>query len=100
MSAHPSIHLNKAFENRVRLGIMSMLMVEEWVDFNTMKEVLDITDGNLASHSAALEKANYIMIRKSFVGKKPHTTYAATVLGKHEFKKHLDVLEQLIRSRS
>jgi DNA-binding HxlR family transcriptional regulator len=99
MSVHPSIQLNKAFENRVRLGIMSLLMVEEWVDFNSMKEMLDITDGNLASHAAALEKAEYIMVRKSFIGKKPHTTYAATTVGKHEFKKHIDALEKLIKNR-
>ena len=48
--------LNKVFENRVRLGIMSILMVEEWVEFKRFKEILEITDGNLASHLKALEK--------------------------------------------
>ena len=99
MSKHPTITLNKAFENRVRLGIMSLLMVEDSVDFNSMKEMLDITDGNLASHAAALEKAEYIVVKKTFVGKKPHTTYTATALGRLEFKKHLDALEKLIKQQ-
>lgn len=99
MIKHPTITLNKAFENRVRLGIMSLLMVEDSVDFNSMKEMLDITDGNLASHAAALEKAEYISVKKSFVGKKPHTTYNATPLGRLEFKKHLDALEKLIKQQ-
>jgi hypothetical protein len=100
MSTHPAIDLNKAFESRVRLGIMSLLMVEDSVDFNSMKEMLDITDGNLASHAAALEKLEYILITKSFVGKKPHTAYSATSLGKKEFRKHIDALEKLIRQQS
>lgn len=79
---------------------MSMLMVEDSVDFNTMKEVLDVTDGNLASHIAALEKLEYIHVYKTFLGKKPHTTYSATPLGKTEFRKHLDALEKLIRQQS
>ena len=61
--------LNKEFESRVRLGIMSVLMVNDWVDFNEMKQLLEVTDGNLASHSSALEKSNYIEIKKEFVGK-------------------------------
>ena len=97
MTPHPAIILNKAFESRVRLGIMSLLMVEDNVDFNSMKEILDITDGNLASHAAALEKLEYITITKSFIGKKPNTSYASTPLGRYEFKKHLDALEKLIK---
>ena len=65
--------LNKEFESRVRLGIMSVLMVNDWVDFNEMKQLLNITDGNLASHSSALEKSAYIEIKKEFVGKRPRT---------------------------
>ena len=90
--------LNKAFESRIRLGIMSILMVNDSVDFNTFKELLNITDGNLASHAAALEKLEFILIRKQFVGKKPNTTYKATPEGKEAFKKHIDGLEQLIRN--
>ena len=91
--------LNKAFESRIRLGIMSILMVNDWVEFATLKEMLNITDGNLASHITALEKAEYLQIKKQFVGKKPNTTYAATVLGRKAFKEHLDALESLIKNK-
>lgn len=89
--------LNKAFESRVRLGIMSILMVNDFVDFNTLKEMLEVSDGNLASHISALEKLEYLSITKKFVGKKPQTTYAATDAGRKAFKDHLDALERLIR---
>lgn len=92
-------HLNKAFENRIRLGIMSVLMVNDWVEFGTLKETLDITDGNLASHISALEKLEYIEIKKQFIGKKPNTTYAVTKLGKKAFNAHLDALEKLLKER-
>lgn len=92
--------LNKAFENRIRLGIMSVLMVNDTIDFNTLKDMLDITDGNLASHISALEKAEYILVSKQFVGKKPNTTYAATKAGKQAFRDHLDALEKLIKGNS
>lgn len=92
-------HLNKAFENRVRLGIMSILMVNHWVEFSTLKEMLDITDGNLASHISALEKIDYVEVKKQFIGKKPNTTYAVTKAGKQAFNEHLDALEQLIKNR-
>ncbi|AXB55292.1 winged helix-turn-helix domain-containing protein [Flavobacterium fluviale] len=90
--------LNKDFESRVRLGIMSILMVNDWVDFTEMKTLLDITDGNLASHSSALEKAGYIEVKKEFVGKKPRTSYQVTDLGRVAFKEHLSYLEKLMRS--
>ena len=63
--------LNKDFESRVRLGIMSILLVNDWVEFGEIKELLNLTDGNLASHSKTLEKNKYIEIKKEFVGKKP-----------------------------
>lgn len=88
--------LNKAFESRVRLGIMSILMVNDSVDFGTIKEQLQITDGNLASHIAALEKLKYILVKKQFVGKKPNTSYSASRTGKKAFSEHLDALEKLI----
>jgi DNA-binding MarR family transcriptional regulator len=91
--------LNKAFESRIRLGIMSILMVNDWVEFATLKEMLNITDGNLASHITALEKAEYLQVKKQFIGKKPNTTYAATVLGRKAFKDHLDALEELIKNK-
>lgn len=89
--------LNKAFESRIRLGIMSILMVNDSVDFNTFKELLNITDGNLASHAAALEKLDFILIQKQFVGKKPNTTYSITRKGKKAFTEHLDALEKLLK---
>lgn len=91
--------LNKSFESRIRLGIMSILMVNDKVDFNGLKEMLQVTDGNLASHITALEKAEYIRVHKQFVGKKPQTTYTATTDGKKAFREHLDALEKLIKQR-
>ena len=92
--------LNKEFESRVRLGIMSVLLVNEWVDFTEMKKLLEITDGNLASHSAALEKYKYIEVKKEFVEKKPKTSYRATAIGKKAFQEHLSGLEKLLNSNS
>jgi len=88
--------LNKEFESRVRLGIMSVLMVNDWVDFSEMKSLLEITDGNLASHSSALEKSNYIEVKKEFVGKKPKTSYRVTQVGRLAFTEHLNALEKLL----
>ena len=92
--------LNKVFDSRVRLGIMSVLMVNDNVDFNTMKELLDVTDGNLASHLKALEKEDVIEVRKQFIGRKPNTSYQATPLGQKLFKEHIDALEKLINPLS
>ena len=89
--------LNKAFESRVRLGVMSILMVNEQVDFSAIKEQLQVTDGNIASHISALEKLDYIKIEKKFIGKKPNTSYAATLKGKKAFHEHLNALEAIIR---
>jgi DNA-binding MarR family transcriptional regulator len=91
--------LDKAFENRVRLQIMSVLVVNDRYDFNSLKELLDVTDGNLASHLKGLEKEEYIMVHKSFLGRKPNTNYEATEKGKKAFKLHLDALEQLIKQQ-
>jgi DNA-binding MarR family transcriptional regulator len=87
---------DKAFENVVRLRIMSILMVNERYDFNSFKEILEVTDGNLASHLRTLENAEYIRVEKSFAGRKPLTNYAATPQGKQAFREHLDFLEFLI----
>ena len=92
-------NLNKSFENRIRLGIMSVLMVNEWTDFNTLKEQLKVTDGNLASHISALEKEGYLTVRKQFLGKKPNTSFAVTKAGKKAFNDHLDGLEELLKRR-
>ena len=93
------INLNKAFENRVRLGIMSMLMVNDRVNFTTLKEMLEVSDGNLASHITALEKLQYLKVKKQFIGKKPNTSYTATQKGKKAFTGHLDALEELIHNK-
>lgn len=90
-------NLNKAFDSRIRLGIMSVLMVNDSVDFNTMKELLELTDGNLASHIKALEGINYIQSAKQFIGRKPNTQYSITDEGRTAFQEHLNALEQLIR---
>lgn len=88
--------LNKDFESRVRLGIMSVLMVNEWVEFNELKEHLQVTDGNLASHISALEKKKYIKVKKEFVSRKPKTSYAVTRTGRIAFENHINALEKLI----
>jgi DNA-binding MarR family transcriptional regulator len=90
-------NINKAFDHRIRLGIMSVLMVNESADFNTLKELLGVTDGNLASHSKALEAEHYIQIEKQFIGKKPNTRYVATQEGRKAFQLHIEALEKLIQ---
>ena len=92
-------NIKKEFDNRTRLGVMSILLVNDWVDFKTLKEMLDLTDGNLASHLKTLEAKAYIKIQKQFIGKKPNTTYAVTDAGRKAFNDHLDALEALIKNR-
>lgn len=92
-------NINKAFDHRIRLGIMSILMVNEYADFNTLKELLDVTDGNLASHLKALEKEAFINIEKQFIGRKPNTRYSATKAGTKAFKDHIDALERIINKQ-
>lgn len=89
--------LNKAFESRIRLGIMSMLMVNDAVDFLTLKEMLNASDGNIASHISALEKAEYLIVEKRFVGKKTNTSYSITPHGRRAFNEHLAALEKLLK---
>ena len=78
-------HINKVFENRVRLAVMSVLIVNDGMDFNTLKQTLDLTDGNLATHMATLEKNEYVRVSKKFIGKKPLTTYEVTLAGRRAF---------------
>jgi DNA-binding HxlR family transcriptional regulator len=92
-------NLQKVFESRIRLGIMSALMVNDKLDFNALKELLGLTDGNLASHLKALEQQEIIVVSKQFVGRKPSTTYTATVGGKNLFRQHLAALEELINNQ-
>ena len=91
--------INKAFESKARLGIMSVLMVNESVDFVSLKKLLELTDGNLASHARNLEELGYIRCDKQFVGRKPNTTFSATPEGKEAFRKHLNALENFLKSR-
>jgi len=90
--------LDKAFENRTRMGIMSALVVNDCLDFNALKGLLDVTDGNLASHLKSLEKNKYIKYKKEFLGRKPNTNYSATTKGKDAFKKHINAIEQLLNT--
>jgi DNA-binding MarR family transcriptional regulator len=91
--------LNKAFESRIRLGIMSILMVNDQVDFTILKDLLDITDGNMASHISGLEKLGYLKVTKQFIGKKPNTSYAVTESGKAAFAEHVKALEKLLQTK-
>ncbi|MBN8861334.1 MAG: transcriptional regulator [Sphingobacteriales bacterium] len=95
---NPIGNLNKVFDSRIRLGIMSSLMVNEELNFNQLKEIVEVTDGNLASHLKNLEENGYIKVQKGFIGRKTNTTYMVTKAGEKAFKSHLDALEQMIRS--
>ncbi len=95
---NPIEQLNKVFDSRIRLGIMSSLIVNHTTNFNELKELIQVTDGNLASHMKTLEEAGYINVEKGFIGRKTNTTYVITNAGKKAFKSHLDALEKMIRS--
>jgi DNA-binding MarR family transcriptional regulator len=90
---------DKAFENRIRLQIMSVLVANEMFDFNSLKELLQVTDGNLASHLKGLEKENYIHVSKTFIDRKPNTRYSATGKGREAFKQHLQALEDFLKNQ-
>ena len=70
-------------------------MVNESADFNTLKELLGVTDGNLASHTRALENDEYIAVEKTFIGRKTNTRYRATAKGRQAFQEHLEALEKM-----
>lgn len=95
---NPIEQLNKIFDSRIRLGIMSALMVNESVNFNDLKELINVTDGNLATHLKTLEENNYVKVTKGFIGRKTNTTYSVTKQGEKAFKMHLEALEKMIRS--
>jgi DNA-binding MarR family transcriptional regulator len=96
---NPFDQLDKVLEHRCRLQIMSVLVSNTAYDFNSMKDLLGVTDGNLASHMKALEKEKYITVNKSFIDRKPNTKYKATEKGRNAFKKHLDALETVVRKQ-
>jgi DNA-binding HxlR family transcriptional regulator len=83
---NPIEHLNKIFDSRIRLGIMSAVLVNDEVNFNDLKELIQVTDGNLASHLKTLEDAAYIKVKKGFIGRKTNTTYSVTKAGEKAFK--------------
>ena len=95
---NPIEHLNKSFDNRIRLGIMSALMVNASINFNDLKELLQMTDGNLASHIKGLEESGYLKVQKGFIGRKTNTTYTSTKVGENAFKEHLAALEKMIKA--
>ncbi len=94
---NPIQNLNKIFDSRIRLGVMSSLMVNEEVSFNELKQILDLTDGNLASHLTNLEENGFIKVHKGFIGRKTNTTYTITRNGEWAFKEHLQALENMIK---
>ncbi len=95
---NPIEQLNKAFDSRIRLGIMSALIVNSAINFNDLKELIKVTDGNLASHLKTLEDNSYIKVQKGFIGRKTNTTYSITKAGIKAFRMHLDALEKMILS--
>lgn len=92
--------LNKIFDSRIRLGIMSVLLVNDSADFNSIKDLLGVTDGNLASHLKGLEKEGVIEVKKQFIGRKPNTSYLVTNEGRKLFQEHIDALERIINPLS
>ncbi|MDR2449060.1 MAG: transcriptional regulator [Prevotellaceae bacterium] len=93
---NPIKNLNKIFDHRLRLGIMSILAVNKTYSFNDLKDLLQVTDGNLASHIKILEENNYLSVIKGFIGRKPNTLYAITREGKDALKQHIETLAKLI----
>ena len=91
---------NKAFESKVRLGIMSILMANESADFTTLKSLLGLTDGNLAGHTRNLEELGFIRSEKSFIGRKPNTTFAVTEEGRAAFAAHIAALESFLKNNA
>jgi len=91
--------INKVFENKVKLGVMSALIVNESLDFTAIKELLGVTDGNLATHLKALESHEYVSVMKQFIGKKPNTSYQITDKGRKAFSDHISALEELLKHR-
>jgi len=90
--------LNKVFDSRIRIGIMSALIVNEDINFNDLKALIDATDGNLATHLKTLEEHKFIKVSKGFIGRKTNTVYAITKAGEKAFRSHLDALEKIIKS--
>ena len=96
-STNPISGLNKIFDNRIRLGVMSVLVVNEEISFNDLKQMMEVTDGNLATHLVTLEQSGFIKVHKGFIGRKTNTTYTITRAGQKAFGDHIAALEQMIK---
>jgi len=96
---NPFESLDKVLEHRARLQIMSVLIANDAYEFSALKELLGITDGNLASHIKALEREKYISISKTFIERKPNTKYKVTERGRTAFRKHVDALEAVVKQQ-
>lgn len=94
---NPINGLNKVFDNRIRLGVMSILAVNDEVSFNDLKQMLEVTDGNLATHLVSLEESGYLKVHKGFIGRKTNTTYSVTKVGQKAFTDHITALENMIK---
>jgi len=90
--------LDRLVHERLRLGILSALSVNESLTFNELKKLLDSTDGNLSVHARKLEEAEYITCTKSFEGRMPKTEYRLTAAGRRALERYLDHMEALIRA--
>lgn len=95
---NPISQLNKVFDSRIRIGIMSALAVNDVLNFNDLKALIDVTDGNLATHLKTLEENKYVEVKKGFIGRKTNTTYSITRSGEKAFRAHLDAIEKIIRT--
>ena len=93
-------NIDKTLESKVRLGIMAVLVVNDSMDFKSLRSLLNLTDGNLVTHTRTLENAGYITSSKQFIGRMPNTTYRATDQGREAFRRHLRALESFIDATS
>lgn len=90
--------LDRLIHERLRLGIVSALAVNDSLSFNDLKKLMNTTDGNLSVHARKLEEANYVTCHKSFEGRVPKTSYALTPIGRRALERYLDHMEALIRA--
>jgi DNA-binding MarR family transcriptional regulator len=91
---------NEIIHEPVRLRLMAVLMTltdETRISFTALKEVLEVTDGNLGTHLSRLEEAGYILVEKTFVNKKPHTYLAVTARGRSAFSEHVEALQKILQ---
>ena len=88
--------INDTIHQRTRLAIMAALAGVVRLDFNELKAELGLTDGNLSTHAAALERAGYVQITKSFKGRKPHTTLAMTAKGRKALGNYVGLLQSIL----